>query len=156
MCSERWRRSTAFALIDQTASKHEHGHVIDLYCHPLPGLDDGPASLETSLVLLHCAARAATNTIVATPHVCEAYPVQATAWSMLEQGLVHVVASDGHDASRRPPLLREPLVAAGIGVELIATLCEDSAAAILAGESPVPAPAVTSPRSRRLRRLRRR
>ena len=82
--------------------------------------------------------------------------VKATAWSKLEQGLVHVIASDAHDATRRPPLLREPLLAAGLEAKLIATLCDDGPAAILAGESPPPAQPVTSPRARRLRRLHRR
>jgi len=79
--------------------------------------------------------------------------VQRCAWVMLEQGLVHVVASDAHDSVRRPPLLREPLEAAGLG-ELVATLCEENPAAILAGERPAPAPAVTPPRAARLGRLR--
>ena len=254
--------------------------MIDLHCHALPALDDGPGSLEGSLALLRSAASADIDTIVATPHVSEAYPdtvrcnvagrvaalqeaadaagidicllagaeiellhrdqsgkdnlaelrlgdgpytlvelpfsadsrfaemllgmhgglrpvviahpercrafhddrellgrlvadgmlaqvtaasiagsygsvVKATAWSMLEQGLVHVIASDAH---RRPPLLREPLLEAGLGAKMIAILCEDGCedgpAAILAGESPPPAPPVTSPRARRLRRLR--
>ncbi len=79
--------------------------------------------------------------------------VQRTAWGMLEQGLVHVVASDAHDAVERPPLMREPLEAAGLG-GLIATLCEDGPAAILAGERPAPAPPVDPPRSVRRGRLR--
>ena len=70
---------------------------------------------------------------------------------MLEQGLVHVVASDAHDAVRRPPLLREPLEEAGLG-ELVAHLCEAAPAAILAGERPAPAPPVAVPRSVRRRR----
>ena len=77
--------------------------------------------------------------------------VQRCAWRMLEQGLVHVVASDAHDAVRRPPLLREPLEEAGLG-ELVAHLCEAAPAAILAGERPAPAPPVAVPRSVRRRR----
>ena len=77
--------------------------------------------------------------------------VQRCAWRMLEQGLVHVVASDAHDAVRRPPLLREPLEEAGLG-ELVAHLCEAAPAAILAGERPSPAPPVAVPRSVRRRR----
>jgi protein-tyrosine phosphatase len=248
--------------------------VIDLHCHPLPGIDDGPASTERSLSMLRRAAAAGTRTMVATPHVSAAYPrtraggvesavralqveadaagidvrlragaelalvhremlhanelpglrlgdspytlvelpftatvqfaemllamhsdvqpavlahpercrafhedpellgrlvdqgmlvqvtaasigggygppVQRSAWGMLEQGLVHVVASDSHDAVRRPPLMREPLEEMGLG-GLIATLCQDGPAAILAGERPAPAPPVSPPRSVRL------
>ena len=70
---------------------------------------------------------------------------------MLEQGLVHVVASDAHDAVRRPPLLREPLEEAGLG-DLISTLCESGPAAILAGERPEPAAPVPVPRAVRRKR----
>lgn len=79
--------------------------------------------------------------------------VQRSAWSMLEQGLVHVVASDAHDAVRRPPPLREPLEEAGLGA-LVTTLCADNPAAILSGERPAPAPPATPPRSLRRGRLR--
>jgi len=252
--------------------------VIDLHCHPVPGIDDGPQSTQQALAMLRRAHDAGVRTMVATPHVSSAYPrtradgvssavvalqaaadtasidmrilagaeldlmhremlhtdelpglclgdspytlvelpfsadarfaemllgmhhdvqpallahperchafhedpellgrlvgqgmlvqltsasvagmygstVQRCAWTMFEQGLVHVVASDAHDAVRRPPLLREPLEEAGLG-ELVATLCDDNPAAILAGERPAPAPPVTPARSPRLGRLR--
>jgi len=252
--------------------------MIDLHCHPLPAIDDGPTSMAGSLAMLRGARDAGTRTIVATPHVSAAYPrnraagahagvaelqaqadaagidvqilagnepellhremltagerhslrlgdspytlvelpfsadarfaemllgmhhdvqpallahpercrafqqdpellgrlvaqgmlvqltaasiagsygstVQTCAWTMLEQGLVHVVASDAHDAVRRPPPLREPLEAAGLG-DLVATLCEDNPAAILAGEHPSPAPPAKRPRAALLGRLR--
>ncbi len=79
--------------------------------------------------------------------------VQRTAWTMLEQGLVHVVASDAHDASRRPPMLRAPLEEAGLGAH-VAALCQDNPAAILAGERPAPVDGVIQPRSLRRSRLR--
>jgi len=254
--------------------------VIDLHCHPLPAVDDGPGTTEESLAMLREAAAADTRTIVATPHVSASYPgtradgvaagvralqaaaeragidvrllagaelellhrdmvaaaelpglrlgggpytlvelpftataafaqsllglypevqpavlahpercrafhddpglaarlveqgmlvqltaasitgsfgtaVRRTAWNMLEQGLVHVVASDAHDALRRPPALRAPLEEAGLGA-LVEALCVTGPAAILAGEAPAPAPAVApppqAPRRRRLRR----
>jgi protein-tyrosine phosphatase len=43
--------------------------VIDLHCHVLPGIDDGPATTETSMALARAAALAGTRTLVATPHV---------------------------------------------------------------------------------------
>jgi protein-tyrosine phosphatase len=48
--------------------------VIDLHCHVLPGVDDGPATLEEALDLARGAAGAGIATIVATPHVDFAYP----------------------------------------------------------------------------------
>lgn len=43
--------------------------MIDLHTHVLPGIDDGPASVEGSLELARAAAAAGTTTIVATPHI---------------------------------------------------------------------------------------
>jgi protein-tyrosine phosphatase len=43
--------------------------VIDLHCHLLPGVDDGPPDLEASLALARAAAAAGTRTMVATPHI---------------------------------------------------------------------------------------
>jgi protein-tyrosine phosphatase len=51
--------------------------VIDLHCHVLPGIDDGPATLEDSLALARAAVREGTRTIVATPHVSARYPNDA-------------------------------------------------------------------------------
>jgi len=43
--------------------------VIDLHCHLLPGVDDGPDTMEEALEYALVAARAGTERIVATPHV---------------------------------------------------------------------------------------
>jgi protein-tyrosine phosphatase len=47
--------------------------VIDLHCHVLPGIDDGPPSLEQSVALANVAATARIETLVATPHVSARY-----------------------------------------------------------------------------------
>jgi protein-tyrosine phosphatase len=47
--------------------------VIDLHCHVLPGIDDGPASLDGSVALARAAAAAGIETLVATPHVSARY-----------------------------------------------------------------------------------
>jgi protein-tyrosine phosphatase len=52
--------------------------VIDLHAHLLPGVDDGPASLEESLAILRVAAAAGTRTIAATPHVNRRYPTSSS------------------------------------------------------------------------------
>ena len=49
--------------------------MIDLHTHVLPGLDDGPASMDTSLALARAAAAAGTRTMVATPHIDYAFDV---------------------------------------------------------------------------------
>ena len=43
--------------------------MIDLHCHLLPGVDDGPATLDETLDYVRRAAREGTEAIVATPHV---------------------------------------------------------------------------------------
>ena len=53
--------------------------MIDLHCHILPGIDDGPATQEESLALARAAAAAGTRAIVATPHVSWDYPANSAA-----------------------------------------------------------------------------
>lgn len=232
--------------------------MIDLHCHLLPAVDDGPSALEGALRLARAQVQAGVRTVAATPHVSERYPTaraaiadgvaqlrtaladaavplevvagaevdplqalelpdeelhgltlggagwlllevpftnaaplehivhrlrskglsillahpersplvqrdpsvaarlviagartQVTAASLtgrfgrearrcadalLDAGLVHIVASDAHDAQGRPPGMREPLEAIGLG-GLAPLLCEANPAAVLAGES---------------------
>ena len=42
---------------------------MDLHCHLLPGVDDGPDTLDETVAYAAAAAAAGTTTIVATPHV---------------------------------------------------------------------------------------
>jgi protein-tyrosine phosphatase len=51
--------------------------VIDLHSHVLPGIDDGAATIESSVAMARAAAAAGTRTIVATPHVSWTYPNRA-------------------------------------------------------------------------------
>jgi protein-tyrosine phosphatase len=48
--------------------------MIDLHCHVLPGIDDGPEKIESSLALARAAAALGTRTLVATPHVNRRFP----------------------------------------------------------------------------------
>lgn len=48
--------------------------MIDLHCHALPGIDDGPETIEGSLALARASAAAGVRKIVATPHVSSRYP----------------------------------------------------------------------------------
>jgi protein-tyrosine phosphatase len=51
--------------------------VIDLHCHVLPGIDDGPATIEESVELARTALAAGIDTLVATPHVNSRTPNDA-------------------------------------------------------------------------------
>jgi protein-tyrosine phosphatase len=51
--------------------------VIDLHCHVLPAIDDGPRTMEETLALARIAAAQGTTRLVATPHVSPRYPTSA-------------------------------------------------------------------------------
>ena len=51
--------------------------MIDLHCHVLAGIDDGPQAIDGSVAIARAAAAAGIHTIVATPHVSRRYPNQA-------------------------------------------------------------------------------
>ncbi|MCW3065638.1 MAG: Protein-tyrosine-phosphatase [Solirubrobacterales bacterium] len=53
--------------------------MIDLHSHVLPGLDDGPATLEGSLALARVAVAAGTTILAATPHVDRGFGVDPRA-----------------------------------------------------------------------------
>jgi protein-tyrosine phosphatase len=50
--------------------------VIDIHCHLLYGLDDGPSTLEASAAMAKAAVQAGTTDIVATPHANDLFPFQ--------------------------------------------------------------------------------
>jgi protein-tyrosine phosphatase len=53
--------------------------MIDLHSHILPGLDDGPSTLDDALDIARSAVADGTDVIAATPHVREDYPTTAVA-----------------------------------------------------------------------------
>jgi protein-tyrosine phosphatase len=77
--------------------------LIDLHCHVIPDLDDGPATIEESLALCRAALDAGTSTIVATPHVSWDYPAVDAATVQARVGTLNAA-------------LREASI--GVGVEI--------------------------------------
>jgi protein-tyrosine phosphatase len=71
--------------------------VIDLHCHLLPGVDDGPDTIEETLEYALTAVRSGTERIVATPHV-----------ELVDVSELPAMVAD----------LRERLAAEGIGLEV--------------------------------------
>jgi protein-tyrosine phosphatase len=47
--------------------------MVDLHCHILPGLDDGPDNIETSLAMAECAIADGITHVVGTPHSSNEY-----------------------------------------------------------------------------------
>lgn len=78
------------------------GHI-DLHCHVLPAIDDGPASLDGSLAFARAAQAAGIATLVATPHVNPGHP-----------------ENDAARIAERVGEVRAALRAEGIGVDLVA------------------------------------
>ena len=50
--------------------------MIDLHCHILPGIDDGPVNFDFSVAMARKAEDAGINIVVATPHVRSDYPTE--------------------------------------------------------------------------------
>jgi protein-tyrosine phosphatase len=45
--------------------------VVDIHCHILPGLDDGPQDMATSIAMAQLASAAGISTVIGTPHWIE-------------------------------------------------------------------------------------
>lgn len=89
-------------------------NFIDTHCHILPGVDDGPADIGTSVEMARLASDDGITTVVATPHIVEGY-------------------YNGGDRHERLRQLAEQLSAAGISLDLIAG-AEVPMSACLAGD----------------------
>jgi protein-tyrosine phosphatase len=74
---------------------------------------------------------------------------RSMAWDLLASGLVHVIASDCHDAVRRPPTLGSVLEQAGLSAAQIDYFAAEAPEAILSGVPPPPPPAVEARHRRR-------
>jgi len=124
------------ALMPTVRALLDRGHRV-LIAHPerSPLLQRDPEALHA---LVH--AGAATQITAASFAGHFGRTVRDYAEQMLEAGLVHSVASDAHDTSRRPPGIAEPLAAAGLA-ELTPLLAHEVPAAILAGDPLPPVPA---------------
>jgi protein-tyrosine phosphatase len=83
--------------------------LIDLHCHALPGIDDGPATLEDSIALCRVAAADGTRTIVATPHLSWDYPD-------VDAGVIHAKVGAVNDALRSAAV--DVIIAPGAEVAL--------------------------------------
>jgi protein-tyrosine phosphatase len=68
--------------------------VIDLHCHLLPGIDDGPASIPEALAMAHAAAAAGTSTMVATPHIDHRWRVRPERLPRLADALNHALEAE--------------------------------------------------------------
>lgn len=69
--------------------------MVDLHCHILPGLDDGPVAMEDA-VELGCAAEAVgVHTVAATPHIRDDHPFPLALMVERPQELRGALRDDG-------------------------------------------------------------
>jgi protein-tyrosine phosphatase len=76
--------------------------VIDLHCHVLPGIDDGPETIDGSIALARAASAAGIETLVATPHVSWRYPNDAATIARLVEQVNARLLAESIDVLVRP------------------------------------------------------
>lgn len=72
-------------------------HVIDLHCHVLAGVDDGPSDLAGVVALVRAAAAQGTTKMVATSHVSDRYPNSAGELAGARRAAAAALADAGLD-----------------------------------------------------------
>lgn len=102
--------------------------MIDLHCHLLPGIDDGPQTVEGSLALARVAAELGTHTIVATPHVSWRYGNDSATIDRLAAEIDTAVSEAG--------LALEVVAGAEVAMTRIPELSTKERSALALGEGP--------------------
>jgi protein-tyrosine phosphatase len=102
--------------------------VIDLHCHVLPGLDDGPANMPDALAMAQAALVAGTTTLVATPHIDHTWRVRPEAISQRAEAL--------REALEREGIALELHTGAEIALSRLADLSPAQLADLRLGEGP--------------------
>jgi protein-tyrosine phosphatase len=103
--------------------------VADLHHHLLPGIDDGPLTLEASLELARAAVAAGTNIVATTPHVSWEYP--GTTAARIAEGVAELRAAL---ADADIPL--EVVAGAEIAITRAIDLDDDELAGLRLGDGP--------------------
>ena len=76
--------------------------MIDLHCHLLPGIDDGPRSMSDAVTMARAAVAAGTTAMVCTPHMHPRFPtrpatVLAGVAALADARIAHLAAGDRLD-----------------------------------------------------------
>jgi protein-tyrosine phosphatase len=69
--------------------------VIDIHCHVLPGLDDGPASMPEALAMAGAFVASGTSALVATPHIDHTWRVRPQLIPQRAGALREALAAEG-------------------------------------------------------------
>jgi protein-tyrosine phosphatase len=111
----------------EQARDHETG-VIDLHCHLLPGIDDGPRDMRTALAMARLQLDAGVSTVAVTPHVSWDMPTTA---ELIRRSVVEL-----RDALARNDLPLEIVSGAEIDLHRASELSDDELRALALGGSP--------------------
>lgn len=103
--------------------------MIDLHCHVIPGVDDGPATIDESMALCRAALAAGTTKIIATPHVNWTYPG-------VDAATVHEGVAAVNAALEQESIGVEVDAGAEIALSRIGDLSEVEIASLRLGEGP--------------------
>jgi protein-tyrosine phosphatase len=102
--------------------------VIDIHCHILPGLDDGPPKMDVAVAMARAAVAGGTRTVVATPHVSPRYPNRAA---------IIVASARLLDATlQRLEIPLRVLPGAEVAAEMLVDLNDDEVRALTLGGGP--------------------
>ena len=99
--------------------------MIDLHCHVLPGIDDGPQTFADTTALARVAAEAGIRTIVATPHVAWEFRNDAANIARLVGDVNALLSNEGIPV--------EVLPGAEIAMTMVGELAEDELARLTLG-----------------------
>src|SRR5690348_18327000 len=90
--------------------------MIDIHLHILPGVDDGPQTLEESLALARALVGEGVHTAVATPHYSDEFPRRSAAeirervadlQLLLDRHAIPLRLAAGHEALIKPGLVED-------------------------------------------------
>lgn len=102
--------------------------MIDLHCHILPGIDDGPDDLDASLQMARAQVAAGVTTVVATPHV---------SWNHANTAdLIHASTRTLQAAIDREGIPLRVLPGAEVALTRAVDLSADELTALHLGDSP--------------------
>ncbi len=102
--------------------------MIDLHCHILPGIDDGPSDMAGAIEFARAAGEAGSTTMIATPHVSPRYPNESSTISAGVRDLNACLAEAGIEL--------EVLCGAEISILEAADLADDELQRLALGGGP--------------------
>lgn len=102
--------------------------MIDIHCHVLPGLDDGPANMPEALAMAEAFVASGTTALVATPHIDHTWRVRPQLIPQRADALREALAGEGIDL--------EISTGAEIALSRVADLTPNELAGLRLGSGP--------------------